>query len=282
MVRTSLVAVGVVLLSSCASDASLSVRVPVSVTVGDRIAACGDIYELGTEGTSVQLSDARFFLSEVAFRNFEGDWLTLSLDDTIWQGNGIVLIDAEDGTGLCSDSGTSETNLSINGILPSGDFTAVRFTLGVPFELNHADQATAEAPLTVPGMFWTWQGGYKFLRTDWVREDDGGRWNAHIGSSGCASDAPTVAPESCTWPNRATITVDDFQLGTDTLVLDLAELFGGADLTADTEGSAPGCMSTPNDEAECTPLWESLGMSWSTGACVADCEDQVAFERQTP
>ena len=36
----------------------------------------------------------------------------------------------------------------------------------MPFASNHSNNALATAPLNTPGMFWTWQGGYKFTEQD--------------------------------------------------------------------------------------------------------------------
>ncbi|PJN92728.1 metallo-mystery pair system four-Cys motif protein, partial [Amaricoccus sp. HAR-UPW-R2A-40] len=38
------------------------------------------------------------------------------------------------------------------------------FEIGVPFDLNHGDPTLAPAPLDLTAMFWTWRGGYKFLK----------------------------------------------------------------------------------------------------------------------
>ena len=42
----------------------------------------------------------------------------------------------------------------------------VRFTIGVPEHLNHAEPTRAQPPLDRSDMFWTWRLGYKFFALD--------------------------------------------------------------------------------------------------------------------
>ncbi len=80
-------------------------------------------------------------------------------------------------------------------------FAGIRFTVGVPFRLNHADPLTAAAPLDRPALFWTWQSGYKFLRADLSTQ--GRDWSFHLGSTGCSSASALRPPaEACQQPNR--------------------------------------------------------------------------------
>ncbi len=243
-------------------------------------AACGTaLGGLGSASSAGQLADARLFVSGLQLRDEGGTWVDVELDDTDWQHEGIALLDFEDGTGACADSGTAETNRTVEGSRPHGTFDALRFDVGVPFEFNHLDSAAAPAPLNAPGMFWVWQAGYKFLRVDWAVE--GGavpRWNVHIGASGCASAAPTEPPaKPCGRPNLATVEFDGFELGADTVVLDLDALVAGADLAANTADSPPGCMSSPSEPDECGPVFGSLGLDFATGDCADGCAGQAVF-----
>ena len=54
----------------------------------------------------------------------------------------------------------------MSGSAPRASYSGVRFTMGVPFELNHGDPTVAPSPLNITAMFWNWQGGYKFLKAD--------------------------------------------------------------------------------------------------------------------
>jgi len=242
--------------------------------VGSEPAACGVSYDLG--GVTAELADARLFVSEVALR-VDGEWSPVTLDDTDWQQADLALLDFEDGTAGCADSGTAETNDTLTGAVAEGStIDGIRLSVGIPFASNHLDSATAPAPLNTPGMFWTWQAGYKFVRIDWMVEG-AERWNVHLGSTGCVSDAPTKAPaEACSAPNRAIVELN-VDPTAEAVTIDLAELVAGADLAFNVVDSPPGCMSSPTEGDDCEPVFANLGLDFATGECVSDCTDQGVF-----
>lgn len=249
--------------------------------VGAAPATCGTAYPVGAAGETAELADARLFVSAVELKRADGEWVAATLDeDGAFQGQGVALLDFEDKSGLCDESGTTQTNEKVSGTLPAGEYEGLRFVVGVPFELNHTDASTQNAPLNAPGMFWVWQAGYKFLRVDWSFTVDAqpSRWNMHIGSTQCASDAPTMAPaEACGRPNRAVIELPDFVPGRDQVVIDFAALGAEANMPANTAETPPGCQSSPMEAADCEPVFSSLGLDFGTGACVNDCEGQTVF-----
>jgi uncharacterized repeat protein (TIGR04052 family) len=263
-----------------------AVALTFSAKVGAAAAACGTTYsELGKSKAAGELADARLFVSGVQLRDGDGTWQDVTLDDAApWQGLGVALLDFEDGTGACKDSGTPETNGKITGKVAKGTYDAVRFTLGVPFEHNHIDSATAPSPLDAPGMFWVWQGGYKFLRVDW--KITGGaipRWNVHVGSTGCASADKTAPPTApCNAGNRPQVELEVAGADQASLQIDLAALVAGADLKANVDSSPPGCMSAVSESDDCAPVWSALGMSFSTGACDAACAGQSVLGKVAP
>lgn len=61
-------------------------------------------------------------------------------------------------------AGESFQNIVLfKGDAPAGDYKGLRFSIGVPREINHMDATLAKAPLSVDdGMFWAWNGGYVF------------------------------------------------------------------------------------------------------------------------
>ena len=107
---------------------------------------------------------------------------------------------------LAGDAATPRSP-SVRGLLAgssASNYRAIRFTVGVPFELNHANPLTAPPPLDRGDLFWTWQTGYKFLRADFML--DGKEASFHLGSTGCSSASalrPPAAP--CAQPNRLKI-----------------------------------------------------------------------------
>ncbi|MED5373712.1 MAG: MbnP family copper-binding protein [Myxococcota bacterium] len=251
-----------------------------AATVGGEPVSCATAYSVGSGEATAQLADARFFISGVELQNADGEWVAMDLEqDGKWQVHDIALMDFEDGSGACADSGNADLNSQIVGSIAEGDYSGLRFVVGVPFEHNHLDNATADAPLNSPGMFWSWQGGYKFVRVDWsVQGETVLRSNMHVGSTGCTSDAATSPPtEECSNPNRATVELSGFDPETQVVSVDLAELVADLDLGADTADTPPGCMSAPSEPDDCGPIWESLGMDFSTGLCVSDCGAQSVF-----
>ncbi|MEO0813097.1 MAG: MbnP family copper-binding protein [Myxococcota bacterium] len=235
---------------------------------------------MDASGGSAMLADARMFVSSLEARNSDGDWIPVSLtQESIWQHESVALLDFEDGTGSCSTSGTTETNSEVVGTLPDEEFDTLRFAVGLPFELNHLDDATAPAPLNSPGMFWAWQDGYKFLRVDWM-PTGANRWNVHLGSRACDNGgAPNTAPPtSCDRPNRPEILIEGWSIG-ESVTIDLGQLVADSNLSANLENSPPGCMSAPAETADCDPVFSSLGLDFASGGCESGCDGQSVFSR---
>ena len=140
--------------------------------VGDREFACGESYEeVGVSESTITPTDFRFYVSEVALIDAEGNTIPLELEqDGKWQYENIALLDFEDGSSAC-DNGTVEMNTTVVGTVPEGDYQSLQFTMGVPQNLNHEDAAIAPSPLNLTSMWWNWQGGYKFLRLDLETEE---------------------------------------------------------------------------------------------------------------
>jgi uncharacterized repeat protein (TIGR04052 family) len=135
--------------------------------IGDKEFACGQSYEqVGTSESTLTPADFRFYVSDLALVDEEGNAVPIELEqDGKWQYQNVALIDFEDGSGGC-DNGTAETRTMVVGTVPEGDYQKLQFTLGVPKSLNHEDAAVASSPLNLTSLWWNWQGGYKFLRAD--------------------------------------------------------------------------------------------------------------------
>ena len=213
---------------------------------------------------TLRLDDFRFYVSEVTLLTGDGTEVPVVLtDDGVWQSQGVALLDFEDG---CA-GGTPQTNDSIHGSaeLPAG--TAVEglcFTLGVPFALNHLDPVTQPSPLNASGMFWNWQGGYKFLRIDAVGDPDNRAvgFNVHLGSTGCTSAGATTPPGTeCRHPNRPRVCLSPFDPDQDRVVARLDRLLEDTDVTVNTPDTAPGCMSA-NADPECIAILPKLGLDF--------------------
>ncbi|MCB9475261.1 MAG: metallo-mystery pair system four-Cys motif protein [Deltaproteobacteria bacterium] len=247
-----------------------------SGVVGDEAFSCSTEYSgLGTVDAPVNFKDFRVFVSNIKLITAADTEADLTLDqDNPFQTDNLVMLDFEDATGGC-DNGTAQTNYTAVGTAPEDDYVGISFDVGVPFELNHAAVESAASPLNVPAMYWSWQGGYKFIRVDAVVGDEVTiPWNIHLGSTACVSDDAGTAPdEECGKPNRPHIVLDGFDPETNTIVIDVAEIVADSDMTTNAVDSAPGCQSFPGD-TDCDTLFPNLGLSYDTGACVNDCMDQ--------
>jgi uncharacterized repeat protein (TIGR04052 family) len=239
---------------------SRAVTLSFRAQVGDAGFGCGERYDsVGASASTLELADLRLFVHDVELLDASGNAVPVELEqDGIWQLERLALLDFEDGTGACQ-SGTPMTNETVRGSVPEAEYTGVRFVLGVPFEQNHINAATAPSPLNLETMFWNWNGGYKFLRIDGSTAALEG-WRFHLGSTGCDGDMQGNVTE-CTNPNRATVELTDFDLDSDTVIVDVGALLDGVPLDENSPDTPPGCMATPGDP-DCAPYFRNLGLAW--------------------
>lgn len=247
-----------------APRALMSLAVPFAAQVGERPIACGERYEgMGATGSTITPTDFRLFVSEVELIDRRGRAFRLAPGDARpWEHAGVTLLDFENGSGPCAN-GNAETNHVVLGRVPPGDYRGLRFTVGVPFAMNHLDHNLQPAPLNVTSMFWAWRSGYKFLRLDFRTSGPAQNLFVHVGSTGCVArdTLSTQGPESCSEGNRARIELSGFRPGRDTVLLDVAALLAGANLDENQPQTAKGCMSAPND-ADCAPIFHNLGLAF--------------------
>ena len=247
--------------------------------VADEPFACGQAYDLGSPATAMTPLDFRFYVSEVALIDTDGSEVPLILQqDGQWQHQDVALIDFEDKSGACAN-GTVETRAEVIGSVPAGDYTGVKFTLGVPFNLNHVDSTLAPSPLNLTSMWWNWNFGYKFARIDLSSAAEGvhttpdsaghakqhaeefNGFLIHLGSVGCQMDA-AQAPVVCSLPNRAEVVLTDFDPAEDVIVADLAALVSQTNLAENQADTAVGCMSSPTD-GDCAGIMQNLGLPFN-------------------
>jgi len=243
------------------SSTPQEVELSFAAVVGDQPFVCGNRYDnLGANDTSLVLSDFRFYVQEVELKNAAGAWVPVQLEENSFQNSGVALLDFEDD---CGELGTPELNGSVRGTVPVGDYDGLRFKMGVPFEINHVNSATAPSPLNLTSLFWNWQGGYKFLRIDsgQFSETD---WRMHLGSTGCVGDPMAGGVTECANGNRTEVEFGAFDVSAGTVVADYAALVEGAALDQNIAPDA-GCMSKPAD-TDCGPLFANLGLSFDGSA----------------
>lgn len=234
-------------------------------TVGEKSFACGESYDgIGTTGSKITPTDFRFYVHNVRLVDSSGKEVPLTLEqDGKWQFENIALLDFENATGPCAN-GTPDTRDFIKGIVPADrKYTGVKFTVGIPFERNHADPAKAPSPLNLTQLFWVWNSGYKFARIEMKTTGLPQGWMLHLGSTGCQPGGTMqTVPTRCTFPNRAEISLSNFDVNRDTVVTDLKNLFDGANVDVNQEKTARGCMSAQND-ADCAALFANIGLPFA-------------------
>ena len=294
--------------TSMLAQANSETQQRVEISFAGRLAgkpfACGSQYEgVGIKKSTVTPQDLRFFVSDVELLDANGKAASVSLDqDGIWQYKNVALIDLEDGTGGCRN-GNAALRKAVTGNVAAGKYTGIRFTVGVPFELGHISPLSAPSPLNMTAMFWSWQGGYKFIRAEVALvpkpgeatksfaetaptshpEAPGDRamrssgFPVHLGSTGCASATKTTAPaDECKNPNRVLVNLPAFDPAKDVVIFDVGRLLAGSDVTTNTPNTAPGCMSGENDP-DCNPVMRALGLPFGN----VPASEQAVFYRET-
>jgi uncharacterized repeat protein (TIGR04052 family) len=244
----------------CSDDAGAPVSVVFRAVVGSEPYACGATYSgLGTGTADVAIRDFRMYVHDVSLVRSDGTAVPIALDESsLYQHSGVAFLDFSAKMDADCDDPTVETNTVVTGIIPEGAYDGVSFVVGIPFELNHADNAVAPAPLNVSSMYWDWNAGYKFVRIDGTTSEGDGEPRVHLGSTGCMADG-SGGIASCTHENRPAISLDSFNPEGHTIAVDLAALFAGSNLDTNAATTAPGCMSEP-DDPDCEPLFAALGL----------------------
>lgn len=243
------------------------VTIRFKAAVADRDFSCLDRYEnMGSKHTTVMPADFRFYVQDLKLIAADGTEAPVKLDTRApWQSKDVALIDFEDAQGHCH--GTAETNTSIVGRVPKGEYTGIVFSNGVPEALNHLQQSSQQAPLDVTDLYWAWLSGYRFVVAELAQDaaDGGGDAAAddaglalpglglmHVGSTACVKD------KGCTKQNRNLIRLPKFDPEKDVIVADLGVIFQDTDLTQDVQCHAA-------DEF-CAPMFRQIGVSFESGA----------------
>ncbi|MGQ9838448.1 MAG: MbnP family copper-binding protein [Cyanobacteriota bacterium] len=272
------------------AQASEPVTIRFAAQVGDEPFDCGRTYELGSESTPMRVSDFRFYVSDIRLLDKAGRAVPVALEqDGQWQYETVALLDFEDQSGACVQ-GTVETRDVVVGTVPAGDYVGLQFTLGVPFQLNHGDVASASPPLHLTPLWWNWRGGYKFVRIDLQpiqagldplnlvastqlsghghehphpNESAQGGFPIHLGSTGCRAPERDQPPQQpCLYPNRVEVTFPNFDPKTQVVVADLAALLAQTNVTQNQLNTPPGCMSTADDR-DCDSIFSRFGITGS-------------------
>jgi len=250
-----------------AGESERAITLRFAPQVGARAFACGQDFDgVGLGAATVTPLDFRMYVHDVALLRASGERVPVAVrDDGQWQRDGLVLLDFEDGTGACA-TGSPGTNFTVEGSVPAhDDYVGLEFVVGVPDESNHLDGATAPAPLNAQGLWWSWQGGYKYMRLD-VRPATQPEFFYHLGATSCAGSVQDGF--DCAFANLATIRLDDFDPAADEIVVDAAAILADVDVERVPDGTTdrlPGCMAFPGDP-ECPAMMAPLGLRFESDA----------------
>lgn len=119
-------------------------------------------------GESFSITRVSYLASDFELQRPDGSWLEIS--------NSVAWLDL----------GQNRTTFRL-GNIPPGEFTTIRFLVGLNTHLNHANPAQFPAghPLNpdVDGLYWGWQGGYVFLALEGLWRNSAGEldgWAYHL------------------------------------------------------------------------------------------------------
>lgn len=273
----SLATLAVANTSARAKVSGQAVEIRFDARVGDQPARCDMAYSgIGSANADMRLQDLRIYVSNLRLIGGEGNAVPVALTpDGQWQSDHVALLDFEDRSGNCNGNGA--TNMVVRGTVPAGDYDGLLFEIGVPVDVNHQDPTLADTPLNVTAMTWPWRIGYKFIGIDIesspadqadttaassARPGAATGFSIHLGSTNCGDGNPMSAPQvPCANGNRPNYSLDRFDPAGSTVILDLAALLAGTDITVNAAGTASGCMSFPGD-TDCIAIFDRLGLAF--------------------
>jgi uncharacterized repeat protein (TIGR04052 family) len=209
----------------------------------------------------------QLYVSDVELLRSDGVWHRFELvRDDPWQTERVGLLD------LLGPQ--PERRALITGRVPNGSYTGVRFSVGVPFEANHANQLIAAAPLNRGELFWSWQSGYKFFRLELTDQEHSSAF--HLGSTGCSSASALRPPkESCAQPNVIRVELQGFDPLTQPIAVRVAEMVAALQQSNETA-----CTGDYEREPACASAFAITGLDVRNGRCHGEngaCSSQRLF-----
>lgn len=253
-----------ILVASLSSGQQVPIEVHFAAQVNGKPFACGQTYaDVGVTKSTIKPKDFRFYVSHFRLVDANGQEMPVGLTEgTKWQANDTALLDLENATGSCIN-GTPETNDTVLGSAPAGHvWRSLRFTLGVPFAVNHQDLTSLPSPLNLTALEWVWNTGHKFARIEFSSTGQPSGYFIHLGSTGCTpSNTKITVPTSCAQPNRLEVEIPSFDLLHDVVIVDLGALLSDSNVDVNAPKTPNGCMSFPGDP-DCEPIFSHLGLSY--------------------
>lgn len=221
-------------------------------------------FTLDAQADAVQI--LQFYVSDVWLQRHDGTWKEFSLSkDSTWQNGQVALLDLGPG---------SQGNRSVTGTVDAGEYSGIRFSVAVPFGLNHANPVSAGAPLDRPELYWTWQSGYKFFRLEF--QHDSHAYAFHLGSTGCSSASALRPPlQACAQPNIVRVELPSFDPGRHRIAIRASSL-----ISIFRQGNQSSCSGDYASDPTCSMAYAAAGLDHHTGSCVGPdgiCTSQQIF-----
>ncbi|MCB9664228.1 MAG: hypothetical protein H6732_08955 [Alphaproteobacteria bacterium] len=236
--------------------------------VGDETWRCAANYEnIGKTKATASFGDLKLYVHDLVALLPDGTEQPVELaDDAPWQGEGVALLDLEDGTGSCAVQGDTALRSEVIGTFRD-DAVGLRLTVGVPDALNvgPADD-TSTPPLDRDDLLVNATSGFRYLRTV-VITGGTGRWPVEIFDV-WGTDPATGDPRELQ-DAQVQITLPGFRAADDAVLVDLAVLLSDSDPTTNfsttpagstrPQVSPEGCQMTPGDQ-DCTGIFRHYGL----------------------
>lgn len=227
---------------------------------------CENSFTANTGNKTWFVEQLKFFISDVQLDSKKTGWQKAHLVTSPYQSDDTVLLGTHCAANAKSTKAVNNDNwvIEFESTAEVAQSRAIRFTLGVPFAVNHLNPISQPSPLNLPSMFWVWQTGHKFMRLELATNQE--QWLFHLGSTGCHSSSVMRAPkQACRYPNTFTFELPiNEDIGSDlTLNFDLAVLLSHLELT-----SLSSCQSE-QDNANCQQLFTNLSLAGGDTAAEA-------------
>lgn len=185
------------LLCACLPARGASLRVEITPTVAGEKLQVGSLRYRTFAGETFSVTRLSYLVSDFALQGPNGSWLQLS--------NSVAWLDYE------------QNRLSFRlDSVPSGQFRAIQFRVGLSAPLNHSDPSKFPAghPLNpnLNGLHWSWQGGYIFLALEGLWRNQAGEfdgWAYHLARD---TNAPRITLSAPIDISRETKLELDFDL----------------------------------------------------------------------
>ena len=241
------------------STSSSNQQINVQLLWQDDLLDCQTTFDTGDVNKTWFIEQFQFFISDVKLGSDKAGWQKLDLAQNPFQVNDTILLGSNCRAAQQQTSSVKNENWTIdfkaNTHVMLNESTRIRFTLGVPFEVNHLNPISQKSPLNLPSMFWVWQTGHKFMRLELAANNE--QWLFHLGSTGCKSASVMRSPEQgCRYPNTFyfDLPIAKSEANQLKLSLNLAALLRNVDLMASSS-----CQSE-QDKNSCQQLFKNLSV----------------------